>query len=409
MALLLAGCHSAPKGPPPLGEAFVGPAVLNLRSDIPTQSSTAGTAKHGERVVIVQRRRSFLKVRAPNGAEGWTEDRQLLAASDMGVLKDLAARAATMPSQGRATTDDDLRVHMQPSVKSPSFLTVKAKESVDVLVDLVRTRTDLPRTPLIPPAPKKKQTASAKKPSKRDPKIPLLPGPKAPPPPANWVELSEPRLPEEAAGATERGNEPAAPTDHWSLIRASDGEAGWVLTRRLRMAIPDEVAQYAEGHRIVSYFSLGAVQDGDQKKDIWLWTTIVDGQWPYDFDSFRVFVWSLRRHRYETEYIERNLQGHGPVLVEQVRLPAAKGKAAASGVQSPGFSLCIDKKDGQRYRRDYALLGTAVRFAGERPCEAPPTFQFDTAPAPAPASIAAPPQDSWFQRLKKRVKSVFGH
>ena len=78
--------------------------------------------------MIVQRRRSFLKVRAPNGAEGWTEDRQLLAASDMGVLKDLAARAATMPSQGRATTDDDLRVHMQPSVKSPSFLTVKANE-----------------------------------------------------------------------------------------------------------------------------------------------------------------------------------------------------------------------------------------------------------------------------------------
>ena len=88
-------------------------------------------------------------------------------------------------------------------------------------------------------------------------------------------------------------------------MRRPADKSGWVLTRRLRMAIPDDVAQYAEGHRIVSYFSLGKVQDGDQPKDIWLWTTVGDGARPYDFDSFRVFVWSVRRHRYETEYIER--------------------------------------------------------------------------------------------------------
>ena len=35
----------------------------------------------------------------------------------------------------------------------------------------------------------------------------------------------------------------------------------------------DEVAQYSEGHRITSYFSLGKIKDGDQQKDIWLWTT----------------------------------------------------------------------------------------------------------------------------------------
>src|ERR1039457_6644848 len=33
------------------------------------------------------------------------------------------------------------------------------------------------------------------------------------------------------------------------------------------------VAQYAEGHRITSYFSIGKIQDGGVQKDIWLWTT----------------------------------------------------------------------------------------------------------------------------------------
>ena len=73
------------------------------------------------------------------------------------------------------------------------------------------------------------------------------------------------------------------------------------------MAIPDDVAQYAEGHRITSYFALSDVRDGDAVKHNWLWTTIASGDHPYDFDSFRVFTWSLRRHRYETAYIQRNV------------------------------------------------------------------------------------------------------
>jgi uncharacterized protein YgiM (DUF1202 family) len=121
-----------------VGEAYVGPATLDLRSDIPTQSSTAVTVKHGDRLEILRQRRSFLKVRAPNGVEGWTEQRQLLAAEDMAGLKALAKRAAAMPSQGRATTEADLRVHMQPAAKSLSFLTIKENEKVDVLTHITR-------------------------------------------------------------------------------------------------------------------------------------------------------------------------------------------------------------------------------------------------------------------------------
>jgi SH3-like domain-containing protein len=403
LAVLLFACRGTPHASPSLGEAFVGPSTLNLRSDIPTQSSTVAVVRHGDRLEILQHRRSFLKVRAPNGAEGWTDERQLLAASDMAALKDLAARAARIRSQGRAIADAELRVHIQPSAKSPSFLSVQANEKVDVLTHITRPRTDLARAPLVPPPPKK-QTIAAKKHSRKELAIPPPPAPKPPAPPDNWLDLSKPDLPERSSPA---GANPEAPviSDDWSLVRAADGQSGWVLTRRLRMAIPDEVAQWAEGHRIVSYFSLGTVQDADEKKDIWLWTT-VQGQPPYDFDSFRVFVWSLRRHRYETQYIERNLKGYGPVLIEPVELAAGKGKTLEG--QHPGFSLCVEKKDGIRYRRAYALVNTSIRFAADRACEAPQPLEFVV--TPPPEALAAPPapapSETFTQRLRRRLKAL---
>jgi hypothetical protein len=407
LVVLLAGCHSGPSRGPVKGEAYVGPATLNLRSDFPLQSSTVATVKHGDRLEILDQHRSFLKVRAPNGAEGWIEQGKLLGAEDMAGLRALAKRAASMPSQGRATTDTDLRVRIQPAPTAPAFLTLKENDKVDVLTHVRRPRTDLPRRPLIPPAVKKAK--ATRKPGKPAP-YPPPPMPAPPPPPANWLELSKTDMsseePPEPADSV-----PPAPTDDWSLVRALDGQSGWVLTRRLRMAIPDEVMQYAEGHRIVSYFSLGSVRDGDQQKDTWLWTTVGDGVRPYDFDSFRVFVWSTRRHRYETEYIERNLIGYSPVEIQPVHFSASKGKNAPAGEQYTGFSVCVEKKDGQRYRRQYAVMNTLVRFAGEQPCVLPPPMDFGNpgaVPAAATQATSQPSRESFAQRVKRRLKALTG-
>jgi hypothetical protein len=411
LVLLAAACNRGPKRAPAIGEAYVGPAVLKIRSDLPMQSAPVASVQHGERLEILQKRRTFFRVRTAGGAVGWADQRQLLAASDMANLKQLAAIAAKLPSQGAATPRyGDLRIYTQPSLESPSFVTVKDAQKIDVLTHAAMPRTAAQRAPLLPPTPKK---APAKKKTK-DSKYSaiLIPMPKPPAPPPDLMELSK----TEPAEAKEEADIAAAaptPTDDWSLVRTADGETGWTLTRRLNMAIPDEVAQYAEGHRIVAYFSLGTVPDGDIKKDVWLWTTIGDGIRPYDFDSFRVFDWSLRHHRYETAYIERNLTGFEPVLLEQVDFaPGGKGAGRAAAGKYPGFSVCIQKKDGQRYRRQYALLGNMVRVAGERPCEAPPSVQNLIAAAshPAPVALAPPseqPKESLLERMKKRIRSWF--
>jgi hypothetical protein len=163
---------------------------------------------------------------------------------------------------------------------------------------------------------------------------------------------------------------PKAPMEDWALVRTSDGKAGWALARNLVMAIPDEVAQYSEGARITSYFALGDVQDGDETKHHWLWTTIRQDAQPYQFDSFRIFTYVLRKHRYETAYIERGVEGYYPVQ-------ATPGKF-------PKFSLITRGPDGQLYRKHYMMEGYLVRKTGEELYK-PPKADATAAGAAAPS------------------------
>src|SRR5207249_4262778 len=134
--------------------------------------------------------------------EGWTDERQLLAAEEMTGLRQLAARAASMPTQGQATTFGDLNIHTQPARAAPSFLQIKEGEKVDVLAHVTVPRSEPERKPLIPPA-QKKAKATPRKTAKKELRVPPLPMPKPPPPPENWLELSK----------TDLGEDPAAPED----------------------------------------------------------------------------------------------------------------------------------------------------------------------------------------------------
>jgi len=394
LLLLLAtpGCRSGEPRAAVIGEAYAGPATLGLRRDIPLQSPVVATVRHGDRLEIVQRRRRFLKVRTPGGAEGWIEDHLLLSSEEIAALKEVERRALTLPSQGVASTYDQLNVHTEPNRLSPSFLQVKEGEKVDVVAHVSAPRTPPERKPLIPPKPKALPVVR----KRAESKYPLPPRPPAPPPPANWKELARtPPEVQQAIADSHAANAP--PQEDWSLVRNAKGESGWVLTRRLYMAIPDEVAQYAEGHRITSYFALSDVRDGEVVKHNWLWTTISSsgsGDRPYDFDSFRVFTWSLRRHRYETAYIQRNVEGYSPVLTR----PA-------------GFSVCVVDRSGTRVRRNYSFIQTTVRLTGEQPCEAPSSLL----PGAGVAGPGLPPQAprpaaesrSLYARLKALAKRWF--
>jgi SH3-like domain-containing protein len=381
---LLAGCNSKPPQEPSAGVAYVGPLTLNLRKDLTSKSPTVASVTHGDKLEVIEIRRRFMRVRTTQGVEGWTDSNLLLTDQQMTDLRHLADSAAKLASQGKATPFDVLNMHSAPARQSPSFFQISEGESVEVIGHRIAPHSAPPEPVRLPqPA---KQTVPAKKKSKRGRSTMAPPTPVPPGPPRNWQDLSEPRatgLP----GYTPPGLATAAAApqyDDWNLVRTKDGKAGWVLARMLMMAIPDEVAQYAEGHRITAYLALGEVKDKDkdQAKHNWLWTTSSSGQHPYEFDSFRVFVWSSRRHHYETAFIERNVQGYYPI--EAANLPGQEEKA---------FSVVLREKDGKLYKRLYGFSGYHVRMisktpyapAGDLP-EVRASRNFDPPPAPAPVS-----------------------
>jgi hypothetical protein len=309
------------------------------------------TLKHGDKLDVIEYKRRFVKVRTEQGVVGWTDNHLLLTTDQMGQLHQLAEDAKKLPSEGVASVYQDLNMHAEPNRTSPGFEQLKEGTKVDILQHKLVSRVAQAPPPVLAPLPKLKPPRRRAKDADKD-KVPPPPKPPAPLPPKNWIEMSKAK-----EGNSDRKVEPPKPTgppkpiplEDWYLVRTKDGKAGWVLAHMLNMGIPDDVAQYAEGHRITSYFSLGKVDDDGTIKDNWLWTTINKGSQPYEFDSFRVFSWNRRRHRYETAFIQRNVVGYFPIEVNNT-----------SG--NPTFKLVIEAKEGGLVRKTYVFNGTRVNL-----------------------------------------------
>ena len=170
-----------------------------------------------------------------------------------------------------------------------------------------------------------------------------------------------------AASRAQGGNQqdkkqPVPVVEDWWLVRDSHERVGWVLARMVDPDVPLDVAQYAEGQRIVACFVLNEVRDGDKKVAQYLTalTEPKDGL-PFDFNQIRVFTWNVRRHRYETAYRER-MKGALPVTVSQENFDK-------EGIL-PTFVIRVQDDNGNVTERKYKLNTPMVRRVyapGEEP------------------------------------------
>lgn len=381
-ALLFLGvaCNQGPAKAPVIGEAFAGPVALNIRQEISLKSPTVATVKHGDRLAIIQIRRRFTRVRTASGAEGWCDGEKLLTPEQMNRLQATNEVAAKLPPQGEAMVYDVLNIHTEPNRQAPSFHQLKENEKVEIIGHRLAPRVPFQAAvtkqfapTAAKPAPKKRSARREKEKAKEEaldrPPMPAPPGP-----PANWLELSrriDPPNPETkpipvaAAKQVAKPEPEAVRMEDWSLVRTVEGRAGWVLTRALTMTIPDEVAQYAEGHRITSWFALGDVNldDGSVKKH-YLWTTIPRGGKEFEFDGLRVFIYNARRKRYETAFRMRDVKGYFPSAVHPVEVTSGKKTYNVTG-----FSVVLETPDGSLERRTYAFEGYRVRLLTTSPWE----------------------------------------
>ena len=413
----MTSCSDGPEPASAIGEAFAGPVTLHIRQEIGLKSPVVATVKHGEKLAVLSVRRRFMRVRTASDAEGWCDSEKLLTTEQMERLRAVAEAAAKLPSQGEATVFDARNVHTEPHRLAPSFLMLKEEERFHVLAHrlVARGPYELEITKKIgkasAPLPRKQpaRTAKSKDRRKTEEDVELPPMPATPPVPANWRELSfraplemePPPKPEERSALSMLIRQPQEPPkfEDWSLIRAKDGRAGWILTRTMTMTIPEDVSRYAEGHRITSWFDLGDVQDGETVKKQYLWTTIAKGGEPYEFDGFRVFVYSVRRHRYENGYREKDVRGYFPSAVHPVEITEGRKTRTVQG-----FSLVVEEDGGALVRKTYSFEGYRVRLLSTTPwtkLEDPLDLKALAITQPAGQKQEAP--DGFWDKVKKNL------
>lgn len=367
---LLAGCFTDPRERP-IGQAYAGPASMPLRKDLSMQAELVSDLKHGERLEILQFRRRFVKVRNLGGGEGWVDSRSLLTQAQMDDLRTLAQMALGLPSQGRATVYDTLNVHLEPNRNSPSPYQIAPNEYVEIVAHAATQRVAY-KSPVMEMAikrklpiakkPKKKQKDDddddEPKDAKQEQQVLPPPLPSGPKPPMDWLALSR--------VGRETGVAKASDADDWSLVRITAEKAGWVLSRNLQLGLPDNLLKQANGHRIMAALPLGDVEDEGQKKTHWLWATINDRLRPYQFDSVRLFAYSLKRHRMETVLWEKEIRGFYPLRTEQVQVTEKQ-----QTVTLPGFSIITEAPDGSRWKSYYAFSGMRAKLIRKEPMEKP--------------------------------------
>jgi len=408
LVLTFTGC--GPEGPPPkrvLSHAFAGEKRVDLRKDLTVRAEVVESAVFGEALDILQWKRRFALVRTASGKEGWLDGRVLIRTQDMAALKQIAKDFKDTAPMGQGKAYDTMNIHTSPNRSSPSFEKLPAEEPVDILGHRVALRAPY-RGPLQPV-----KTARYKKKKRSDdadqPKVAPPPGPRAPPLPADWKELSrgKPEVAEVKEPARRNVKNALLLTkakplevgpryDDWTLVRSKSGGIGWVISSALTMALPDEVAQYANRNRITSYFPIGEVVDSEKgRKQHFLWTTMSERAKPFQFDSFRVLVFNTRRHRYETAHWEKELTGYLPIRV----MDPAEG--------APVFNLVLEDGDGTFWRRRYVFQNNKVKFLDQARVERPrlPTAPEDLPQLEMPDTLDEEEISLW-GRLRRRVLGI---
>jgi SH3-like domain-containing protein len=303
LLFLLSGCRGRSR----VQEiAYVSAPQAILRDRVSAVFSKTGTVKNGDRVQILEREHHFARVRTASGVEGWIEQRSLVPQQVYDGFQKLSQQAQNDPVQATGTTRNDTNIHLDPGRETEHLYQLNQGSKVSIL-----------------------QRATAEK---------TVPG-----------AMAKPASPKSDSA------KPVSPLmEDWWLIRDPDGRVGWVLARFVDLDVPLEIAEYAEGQRIVAFFVLNQVADGDKKVPQYLvvLTEPKDGL-PFDFNQVRVFTWNVRKHRYETAYREHNLNGFLPVTISQENFDK-EGTL-------PVFVLQVKDDDGRVSQRKYKMNTPIVR------------------------------------------------
>jgi hypothetical protein len=331
---------------------YVSARQMYLHDRVAAVSNRVAAVTNGQPLQVLEHGRRFLKVKTQKNEIGWIEQHAVIDSDLYEQFGKLAADHKQDPVIATAVLRDDVYLHITPGRTTDRFVLLLANAKLQLL-----TRASVPKAPLpgmgqVGPKPSAQPTPG---------------GPK----PVNPVKSPTPSAMPPAA-------KPAAPPpvnmEDWWLVRDGQGNVGWLLAGRIDVDVPDSVGQYAEGQRIVGAYVFATVVDPDSSApnhEVPEYVMVLEptkAGLPYDFDQVRVFTWSVKRHRYETAFRLRPIQGFLPVTTW--RSPAPGGTAPAfSFLIASGENVSIDPQTGVTRpvaprTISYEMIDTTVRRVG---------------------------------------------
>lgn len=329
---------------------------IYLRDRVAAVSNRVAEVTNGEELEVLEHGRRFLRVKTQKNEIGWIPDRAVIDSKAYDAFVQLAHQHKNDPVVATGTLRDDMYLHVSPGRDTDRFYLLPGNVKVQMLV-----RASVPKNAVNAPAtaPKNEAPENAEekeaKPISMERSVSAKPVAKAPRP--------------DSAGESE----PVLLEDWW-LIRDNQGRTGWILGNRVDVDVPDDVAQYAEGQRIVGAYQIAKVHDDDANTpnhEVVEYVTALappKSGLPYDFDQIRVFTWSVKRHRYETGYRLHPIQGFLPVRITSEPAPGGTEPVFSFQVSSSP-DIAINPETGiarpaATRTISFALRDTTVRRVG---------------------------------------------
>jgi len=359
-----------------------------LRDRVAAVSNRVAMVQNGQRLELLDRGRRFLQVKTDKGEVGWIEEHAVVNPDVITGFEQLQKAHGHDPVVATAALRDEGYLHLKPGRDTDRFYLLPEGDKLQLMFrasvpkavgpQASGTASSYASKPSVESV--KKSSAKAKaareKADDKKPPSPAVSFTPAPPPPQPASAANSQTAP--TAPETAREPPPPLPMEDWWLVRDSQGKVGWMMSRRMDVDVPDEIAGYAEGQKMVAAYVLRKVDDPGSNfpdKQAPEYVTVLnpyqDGL-PYDFSQVRVFTWSLKKHRYETAFRQRNLQGYLPVVVASGTSDRGDPEPTFQFKQGIGDSVTIDPDTGATRPTStetltYRLEGTLVKKGGPEP------------------------------------------